>query len=57
LDSQAQQFKPLLDKMDLNSWCLLTQALFDQSVFYWIKAAKKQLVNFISLTINWQKSK
>jgi hypothetical protein len=39
LDSQAQQFKPLLDKMDLNSWCPLTQALFDQSVLL-IKSRK-----------------
>jgi hypothetical protein len=40
LDSQAQQFKPLLDKMDLNSWCLINTSLFDQSVFYWIKSRK-----------------
>jgi hypothetical protein len=31
LDSQAQQFKPLFGKMDLNS-CLINTALFDQSV-------------------------
>jgi hypothetical protein len=49
LDSQAQQFKPLLDKMDLNSWCLINTSLVWSIGFLLIKSRKKTTREFYQL--------